>query len=364
MSWAWAVAPLIAAPFGDGEVDGQWEVERDHPLLEQHRAQLEALEQVAGGVADLLGVERDLLVAAEVHEDEVVAVAIEILHGAVSTSAGLQVTAAPGLGQRLARAQVLELALDHQARAPRRGRLRDHLGHLPRVAVESPGCRRASAPVTLMTIRSLYPRRGRVSSEEGGRGPCRAARGILARGISSGRMNGASWDVQEALGWMGFAVVSAFLVAPVGAQGARGKAELKAGSGAITVDYGRPSLKGRDMLSELKPGDFWRMGMNQATVLTTPVDLTFGAATVAKGSYSLWLKKVGDKFELVFNSQTGQWGTQHDPAKDVCSVALKPEPLAAPVETFTMDLTAAAKGGDLSLSWGATKLSAAFELGK
>jgi hypothetical protein len=169
---------------------------------------------------------------------------------------------------------------------------------------------------------------------------------------------------KKALGWVGFAVASALLAAPAGAQGERGKAELKAGSGAIAVDYGRPSLKGRDMLSELQPGAFWRMGTNQGTVLTTPVGLTFGATKVVKGSYSLWLKKVGDTFELVFNSQTGQWGSQHDPAKDVCSVALKQEALPTPVETFTMDLKAAPKGGDLSLSWGATELSAGFEFGK
>ncbi len=166
------------------------------------------------------------------------------------------------------------------------------------------------------------------------------------------------------LGWVGFAMVSALLVAPAGAQGERGKAELKAGAGAITVDYGRPSLKGRDMFSQLKEGVFWRMGMNQATVLATPVDLAFGTTKIAKGSYSLWLKKAGEKFELVFNSQTGQWGTQHDPAKDVSSVVLKQDALPAPVETFTIDLKAAAKGGDLGLSWGATKLSAGFELGK
>jgi len=166
------------------------------------------------------------------------------------------------------------------------------------------------------------------------------------------------------LGWVGFAVVSALLVAPAGAQAERGKAELKAGTGAISVDYGRPSLKGRDMFSQLIEGTFWRMGMNQATVLTTPVDLAFGTTKIAKGSYSLWLKKTGEKFELVFNSQTGQWGTQHDPAKDVAGVALKQEALPAPVEAFTIDLKPAAKGGDLGLSWGAARLSAGFEVGK
>jgi len=164
--------------------------------------------------------------------------------------------------------------------------------------------------------------------------------------------------------WTCFALVSVALVAPLRAQAERGKAEMKAGAGAITVDYGRPALKGRDMLSQLQEGSFWRMGMNQATVLTTPVDLAFGGTKVAKGAYSLWLKKSGEGFQLVFNSQTGQWGTQHDPAKDVVSVAMAKSPLAAPVESFTIGLPPSAKGGALELSWGATKLAAPFELGK
>jgi hypothetical protein len=170
--------------------------------------------------------------------------------------------------------------------------------------------------------------------------------------------------LKKALGWTCFGVLSATLVAPASAQAVRGKAELAAASGTITIDYGRPSLKGRDMLSQLQEGAFWRMGMNQATVLTTPVDLAFGATRVPKGAYSLWLKKTGDAFQLVFNSQTGQWGTQHDAAKDVCSVAVTKTALASPVEVFTIELGPAAKGGSFDLSWGATKLTAPFEFAK
>lgn len=172
--------------------------------------------------------------------------------------------------------------------------------------------------------------------------------------------------MKKALGWTCVAALLLAFAIPAGAQPAadRGKAELKAGPGAITVDYGRPSLKGRDMLSQLQDGGSWRMGMNQATVLTTPVDLTFGKTVVAKGAYSLFLKRAGDAFQLVFNSQTGQWGTQHDPAKDVHTVPMTKAALAAPVETFTIALTPAVKGGSFDLSWGATKLSAPFETGK
>jgi hypothetical protein len=179
-----------------------------------------------------------------------------------------------------------------------------------------------------------------------------------------GHLEVIAMTLKRIAGWTSLALLTAVLAVPASAQGERGKAELKADPGAVTVDYGRPSLKGRDMLSQLQEGTFWRMGMNQATVLTTPVDLTFVETDVAKGAYSLWLKKSGDSFQLVFNSQTGQWGTQHDPAKDVASVAMTTSPLPAPVETFTIDLPPAPKGGTLELSWGDTKLAAPFELGK
>ncbi len=148
-------------------------------------------------------------------------------------------------------------------------------------------------------------------------------------------------------------------------MGVRGKAELQAGSGSLTIDYGRPELKGRDMLSKLEVGQAWRMGSNQATVLTTPVDLTFGSTKVAKGAYSLFLKKTApDTYALVFNSQTGQWGMQHDVSKDVCQIPMKNETLPNSVEVFTINLKSAPKGGVFVLNWGTMALSADFQFGQ
>ena len=160
---------------------------------------------------------------------------------------------------------------------------------------------------------------------------------------------------------MGIGTLAAFLMIPAFGQGRRAHAELKSAGGAITVDYGQPALKGRDMLSQLTEGSFWRMGMNESTVLTTPVALMFGNTHVAKGTYSLWLEKTGgDKYQLVFNSETGQWGTQHDPGKDVQKVPLKKEALSSPVELYTINLKEAPKGGIFQMEWGTTKLSAEF----
>lgn len=146
------------------------------------------------------------------------------------------------------------------------------------------------------------------------------------------------------------------------AQMNRGKAELKAGASSITIDYGKPALNGQDRVSQLQVGQFWRMGNNQATVLTTPVDLTFGSVKVPKGAYSLWLKRTApEAFELVFNSQTGQWGTMHDAAKDVYAASMKKGTLPSSVEVFTIKLNKASSGGLLELEWGTTKLSAEFQ---
>jgi hypothetical protein len=158
-------------------------------------------------------------------------------------------------------------------------------------------------------------------------------------------------------------LVALLVAIPSVAQGNRGKAELKAGAGVVTVDYGRPSSPGKDRVKEQGIGDVWRMGKDAATTLTTSAPLAFGAAKVPKGSYSLFLKKTAaEKYELIFNSKTGIWGTDYDKSTDVAKVPMKKETLPKLVETFTIELQKAAQGGTIVLLWGTTKLSADFEL--
>ena len=155
------------------------------------------------------------------------------------------------------------------------------------------------------------------------------------------------------------------LTLPAIAQDDRGKAELNTINGKITIDYGRPQLKGRDPLSWQKDGTFWRMGSNATTIFESPVELTFGSVKVAKGKFSLWLEKVNaDQYRLVFNSDTPSMGMSHDAAKDVAAVALKKESLTAPVEVFTIELKATPKGGTFIMTWATAKLSADFQIGK
>ncbi len=52
------------------------------------------------------------------------------------------------------------------------------------------------------------------------------------------------------------------------AQSPRGKAELTLNGVTMTIDYGQPSLRGRDVLSEAPKGFVWRLGADEATLLT------------------------------------------------------------------------------------------------
>jgi hypothetical protein len=130
----------------------------------------------------------------------------------------------------------------------------------------------------------------------------------------------------------------------------------------VMVEYGRPSLKGRDMLTQLQPGKLWRMGADKSTTFTSNTNLSFNKVSIPQGSYSLWLRKVDDEtFQLVFNRTTGQWGTEHDVTQDFASVLLTREQSSQNVEQFTISLKEAPKGGELELTWGTVVLKAPFQ---
>ena len=172
-------------------------------------------------------------------------------------------------------------------------------------------------------------------------------------------------NLLKASRWILVALAVIVLAIPAFPQADRGKAEINAAGGKITIDYGRPQLKGRDPLTWQKDGTFWRMGMNATTKFSTPVDLMFDASKLPKGTYSLWLQKVtADQYKLVFNSDVPDMGMSHDAAKDVASATLKKENVPNSVEAFTLELKEAPNGGTFIMTWAGVRLSADFQLGK
>ena len=135
----------------------------------------------------------------------------------------------------------------------------------------------------------------------------------------------------------------------------------------IKIVYGRPYTKDpktgviRRIWGELVPfGQVWRMGADEATLLTTDHDLDLGGTKIPTGTYSLYLQpEKSGPARLIVNKQTGQWGTKHDAGQDFAKIDLKKTPLAAPVDQFTITLDKNPSGGGmLRLQWETTEFSA------
>lgn len=141
----------------------------------------------------------------------------------------------------------------------------------------------------------------------------------------------------------------------------RGKVEATYSSGKVAIEYGRPALKGRDMLGRATDGMVWRFGMNQGTTITTEADLEFGSVTVPAGSYTILAKKVGDSaWHLILNKATDLWGTNRDESQDLQEIPFKVGKTESPVEAFTIELHGSGSSGTMKAMWGDTSLAVDF----
>ena len=147
-----------------------------------------------------------------------------------------------------------------------------------------------------------------------------------------------------------------------------------AGPARITIDYGQPHLRGRNVIGMpgVVPWDtVWRTGANMSTELATEVDLTIGNTFVPRGVYTLFSLPTRNGWKLVISKEVNQWGTDYDASKDFARIDLRQRTLAEPVESLTFWLVPAIENppsktfphGVLRFAWGTTELSADWKVG-
>lgn len=136
-----------------------------------------------------------------------------------------------------------------------------------------------------------------------------------------------------------------------------GTATAVIGGGKVTVEFVGPRLQGRDVMSMIESGSYWRMGADRATTLTTEVDLMFGDKRVAKGTYTLlahFLNK--DEWSLVIAEAV----SQGQPQGLVAEIPGEITELDSPVEVLSIELEGNGSKGKLHLAWGSRRLTAEF----
>ena len=147
-----------------------------------------------------------------------------------------------------------------------------------------------------------------------------------------------------------------------------------AGPARITIDYGQPHLRGRNVIGMpgVVPWDtVWRTGANMSTELATEVDLTIGNTFVPRGVYTLFSLPTRNGWKLVISKEVNQWGTDYDASKDFARIDLRQRTLAEPVESLTFWLVPEIENppsktfphGVLRFAWGTTELSTDWRVG-
>ncbi len=145
------------------------------------------------------------------------------------------------------------------------------------------------------------------------------------------------------------------------------------GGNDMIVVYGRPYTKDpksgepRKIWGGLVPyGKIWRLGADEATLLTTDKAIEMSGKEIAAGTYSLFLlPSESGATELVVNKQTGQWGSKYDESMDVARVPMKKETTEKSADQFTITLEdKGTAGGELKVMWDKTAFSAPFTVKK
>jgi len=131
------------------------------------------------------------------------------------------------------------------------------------------------------------------------------------------------------------------------------------GGKTIKTDYSSPRMKGRKIFGDLVPyGKVWRTGANEATTFVTSSDVVVGGKTVPAGSYTLFTVPGADKWTLIINKKTGEWGIPYKYESDeLARIDMKVSKLPSPVEDFTIHYEKSGHGCTLQIEWETTRAS-------
>ena len=134
----------------------------------------------------------------------------------------------------------------------------------------------------------------------------------------------------------------------------------------VTVDYSRPSVKGRTIFVDLVPfGKLWRTGANANTTVTFSDDVVIKGTTLKKGKYALYTTPKADMWEVIFYTDSDNWGTPEnwDANKVAYTTNVDPIALGNSTESFTISINNLTNdSATLDIAWEKTMVSLKFEV--
>ena len=138
-----------------------------------------------------------------------------------------------------------------------------------------------------------------------------------------------------------------------------GKVTQAVGLNEITIEYSRPSAKGRVIFEDVVSfGKLWRTGANAATKITLKDDAKFEGKDIPKGEYSLLAIPGQTEWTIIINKDPKMGVTDYDQTKELTRFTVKPGKVTEKVETFTINVSnVAIDNATIDLVWDNTIVS-------
>ena len=144
------------------------------------------------------------------------------------------------------------------------------------------------------------------------------------------------------------------------------KIEQKVGLTDVTLEYSRPSMRGRTIFGDLVPyGKMWRLGANMNTKITFSDDVTVGDQTLKAGTYAIYASPNPSSWEVVFYSDSNNGGLPQnwDDNKVVAKVNAEVHPIPFDIETFTMSFdNLSSSSATLGMFWSNVYVGVEFKV--
>jgi hypothetical protein len=165
--------------------------------------------------------------------------------------------------------------------------------------------------------------------------------------------------MQKRIALLAFAILTLTLFASAQASPPASATCDLGGGKNIKTDYSSPRMKGRKVYGGLVPlGEVWRTGANAATTFVASSDVVVGGKTVPAGSYTLFTVPSADKWTLIVNKKTGEWGIPYKYESDeLVRIDMKVSKLPSAVENFTIGYDKSGSGCTMRLDWDTTRAS-------
>ena len=134
----------------------------------------------------------------------------------------------------------------------------------------------------------------------------------------------------------------------------------------VTVDYSRPSMRGRKIYGDLVPfNTLWRTGANSYTKITFDTDVTIGDSEVKAGTYSIFTKPGTANWEVFFYTDIVGGGTPQkwEEEKVAAHLTVPVYKMDMPVETFTITIDdVTSNGANIGIIWENTYVAVPFSV--